>query len=417
MSDQQPTAERQIELSDHAAPLTGLRVLDISTVYAGPLACQILGDFGADVIKIEHPERGDSFRGHGPSKDGIPLWWSMVGRNKRTVALNLGKPEGAEVFKELVKTTDLIVENFRPGTLERWGIGYDVLREINPDIQLVRVTGFGQDGPYAKRPAFGTLAEAMSGFAAMTGEPDGPPTLPPFGLADGIAGISTALAAVMALFARGRRAGIAGGTAQQIDLAIIEPIITILGCQATAYQQLGIVHERTGNRSSNNAPRNTYRTRDGRWVAISTSANPIAERVMAMVGMPEVIDEPWFSTGAGRAAHADLLDDAVASWIAERDADDVIERFEAAEAAIALVYETPDLVADPQIVARDFFTLVDDPDLGPVAMQNLLFRMSETPGEIRFTGRKLGEFTDEVLGEIGVSPERIAELRAAGIVR
>lgn len=416
MSDQ-PTSTAA-STTKAAAPLAGIRVLDISTVYAGPLACQILGDFGADVIKIEHPQRGDSFRGHGPQKDGIPLWWAMVGRNKRTVAMNFGNPDGAELFLELVKSADVVVENFRPGTLERWGIGYDTMREVNPDIQLIRVTGFGQEGPYAPRPAFGTLAEAMSGFAAMTGEPDGPPTLPPFGLADGIAGISTALAAVMALYARGTRLGVEGGAAQQIDLAIIEPIITILGCQPTAYDQLGVVHERTGNRSNNNAPRNTYRTLDGRWVAISTSANPIAERVMTMVGLPEVIDEPWFSTGAGRAAHSDLLDGAVAAWIAERNVADVIEAFEEAQAAIALVYETPDLMADPQVVFRDTITTVEDPVLGPVKMQNVLFRMSDTPGEIRFTGRPLGADTDEILGgELGVSDDRLAELRDAGIIK
>jgi crotonobetainyl-CoA:carnitine CoA-transferase CaiB-like acyl-CoA transferase len=369
------------------------------------------------VIKIEHPIKGDSLRGHGPSKDGVPLWWSMVGRNKRCVALNLGDPDGAEVFLQLVEQADIVVENFRPGTLERWGVGYKEMTAVNPHVQLVRVTGFGQTGPYASRPAFGTLAEAMSGFAAMTGEPDGPPTLPPFGLADGIAGIATALAAVMALQGRSRSVGADAGTAQEIDLAILEPLVTVLGSQPIAYDQLGEIPVRRGNRSENNAPRNTYCTADGRWVAVSTSANQIAERVMRLVGRPEVIDEPWFSTGAGRAAHADLLDGAVADWIAQRSTDEVVEAFSEAEAALALVYDISDLMNDPQVVHRDTITTVDDPQLGPVRQQNVLFRMSDTPGSIRFTGRTLGEDTDAVLSELGLSAERLAELRDRDVIR
>src|SRR5260221_85 len=257
-----------------AGPLAGVRVLDASTGLAGPLCAQILGDFGADVIKIEHPARGDSIRGHGPSKDGVPLWWKMLGRNKRCVGLYLGDPDGAEIFLKLVANADVVVENFRPGTLERWGVGYDRMREVNPGVILVRVTGFGQTGPYAQRPGFGTLAESMSGFAAITGEPDGPPTLPPFGLADSIAGIAAANAALMALYHRDAR----GGEGQQIDLAILEPIVTALGPQPTVFDQLGALQPRTGNRSDSNAPRNAYKTKDGASAAISTSATSIAER-------------------------------------------------------------------------------------------------------------------------------------------
>ena len=276
-----------------------------STVLAGPLTCQILGDFGAEVIKVEHP-RGDSMRGHGRVKDGIGLWWKMVSRNKRCVALYLGDPEGAEIFRRLVATADVVVESFRPGTFERWGLGYDALKDINPGLVLVRITGFGQTGPYRERAGFGTLAEAMSGFAAITGEADGPPTLPPFGLADSIAGLTAANAALMALYHRDAR----GGAGQVIDVSILEPIVTVLGPQPTIYDQLGEIQERTGNRSSNNAPRNTYRTADGKWVAVSTSANSVAQRVMRLVGHPELIDEPWFDTGSGacrarRAARRD----------------------------------------------------------------------------------------------------------------
>jgi len=306
----------------------------------------------------------------------------------------------------------VIVENFRPGILERWGLGPDALKEANPGLIMVRVTGFGQTGPYAHRPGFGTLAESMSGFAAITGEPDGPPTLPPFGLADSIAGISAACSALMALYHRDAR----GGRGQTVDLAILEPIVTALGPQPIVWDQLAQLQARTGNRSDNNAPRNTYKTKDGRWVAISTSANSIAERVMRLVGHPEVIEESWFGSASGRVEHVDQLDGYVADWIAERTRDDVIEAFEAAEAAIAPIYDVAELMDDPHALAREMFPAVDDPQLGPVRMQNVLYRMSETPGEIRHTGRPLGADTDEILGELGVLPERIAELRERGVV-
>ena len=381
----------------------------MSTVLAGPLTCQILGDYGADVIKIEHP-RGDSMRGHGRSKDGIPLWWKMVSRNKRCVGLYLGDPDGAEVFRRLAATADVVVESFRPGTLERWGLGFDNLHEVNPGLVLVRISGFGQTGPYAERAGFGTLAEAMSGFAAITGEPDGPPTLPPFGLADSVAGLTAAAATVMALYHRDAR----GGSGQEIDLSILEPLVTALGPQPIVYDQLGEIQQRTGNRSVNNAPRNTYRTSDGKWVAVSTSANRIAERVLRLVGHPEVIDEPWFATGGGRAEHAELLDRLVSEWVAARTRHEVLEAFTEAGAAIAPVYDVADLLADPHVIARETFSTIDDEDLGPVRMQNVLFRMSATPGAIRFTGRRLGADTDEILGdELGLD---VGELRERGIV-
>ena len=390
-------------------PLSGLRVIDVSTVYAGPLTCQLLGDYGADVIKVEHP-RGDSMRGHGRDKDGIPLWWKMVSRNKRCIGLYLGDPDGAEVFRRLVATADVVVESFRPGTLERWGLGFDNLREVNPRLVLVRISGFGQTGPYRERAGFGTLAEAMSGFAAITGEADGPPTLPPFGLADGIAGITGAAATMMALYSRDAR----GGEGQEVDLAILEPLVTVLGPQPIVYDQLGEVQQRTGNRSVNNAPRNTYRTADAKWVAVSTSANSIAERVMKLVGHPELIDEPWFDTGAGRAQHAELLDGIVSEWVAERTRDEALDAFTEAGAAIAPVYDVADLMADPHVIERETITTVEDEDLGPVRMQNLPFRLSATPGEIRFTGRPLGADTDAILGdELGLN---VADLRERGIV-
>jgi crotonobetainyl-CoA:carnitine CoA-transferase CaiB-like acyl-CoA transferase len=391
--------------------LDGVRVLDLATLFAGPLAATMLGDFGAEVVKVEHPTQPDPSRGHGPSKDGIGLWWKLLGRNKRTITLDLSKRGGRATLLRLAAEADVIIENFRPGTLEKWDLGWAELSAANPRLILARVTAFGQFGPYAHRPGFGTLAEAMSGFAAITGEPDAPPTLPPFGLADSIAGLATAYAVLTALRARDRT-----GEGQVIDMAIIEPILTVLGPQPIWYDQLGHVQPRTGNRSANNAPRNTYRTADGSWVAVSTSAQSIAERVMRLVGRPDVIDEPWFATGADRARHADVLDGAVGAWIAGRTRDEVLAAFEKAEAAIAPVQDVRDVMSDPQYQALDTVTSVDDPELGPLRMQNVLFRLSATPGAIHWAGRPHGADTDAVLGELGLTTTEIQELRAEGVL-
>ncbi|MER8006510.1 CoA transferase [Streptomyces sp. NPDC094149] len=393
------------------APLTGLRVLDLATLFAGPLAATMLGDFGAEVIKVEHPKKPDPSRGHGPSKDGIGLWWKILGRNKRTITLDLSKKGGRATLLRLAAEADVMIENFRPGTLEKWDLGWPELSAANPRLVLTRVTAFGQFGPYAHRPGFGTLAEAMSGFAAITGEPDAPPTLPPFGLADSITGLATAYAVMTALAARDRT-----GEGQVVDMAIIEPILTVLGPQPTWYDQLGYVQRRTGNRSANNAPRNAYRTADGTWVAVSTSAQSIAERLMCLVGRPDLVDEPWFATGADRAAHADVLDEAVGSWIAARTRTEVLAAFEKAEAAVAPIQDVRDVLTDPQYQALDTVTTLDDPDLGPLRMQNVLFRLSDTPGAIRWAGRAHGADTTEVLTELGLTTAELTALREEGAV-
>jgi crotonobetainyl-CoA:carnitine CoA-transferase CaiB-like acyl-CoA transferase len=402
-----------VEESVSDGPLTGVRVVDVSTILAGPLCAQILGDFGADVVKIEHPVAGDSMRGHGRSKDGVPLWWKEISRNKRTIGLSLSSPEGADVFLRLAATADVVVENFRPGTLERWGVGPEQLFAVNPGLVLVRITGFGQSGPYAGRPGFGTLAEAMSGFAHLTGQEDGPPTLPAFGLADSICGIAASSAVSMALLARQAN----GGRGQVIDMSLLEPIMAAVGPGPTVYQQTGEVGTRHGNRSTNNAPRNTYRTKDGSWVAVSTSAQVIAERVMRLVGHPEVVDEPWFRSGGERAKHADLLDGMVGGWIAERTRDEVVRAFEEAGAAVAPIYSARDLVEDEHVCATGMLTTVEDDDLGEVLMHNVMWRMSETPGRIRFPGRRLGADTDDILvGELGYDSATVAELRSRQVL-
>ena len=392
--------------------LEGIKVIDAATLFAGPLMATVLGDFGADVIKLEHPKRGDPVRDHGASKDGHGLWWKQMSRNKKAVSLNLSNERGQDILIKLIKDADLFIENFRPGTLERWNLSTERLHAENPDLIIMRTTGFGQFGPYSSRPGFGTLAEAMSGFAAITGQPDGPPTLPPFGLADGIAGLAGANAILIALMHREKNKG----KGQVIDLALIEPIVTLMGAQPIIYDQLGTMQQRHGNRSVNNAPRNTYKTKDNKWLAVSTSAQAIAERVMHLVGHPEVIDEDWFAGGVTRAQHADELDAYVGDWIAERNFDDVVKAFEEAEAAVAPIYDVEDIFNDPQFQALDTITTVDDPDLGKLRMQNVLFRMSDTPGEIKWAGKPRGTDNEEVFSELGIDDDELASLKDEGVI-
>ena len=411
MQEQQTAVRPTTENHRSTGPLDGIKVLDVSTVYAAPITAMLLGDMGADVLKVEHPN-GDPARTHGWNREGHGLWWKVIARNKRAVTLNLGRPEGQELLRELVADADVIVENFRPGVMEKWGLGPDTLLDINPRLVMLRVTGFGQEGPYAERRAFGTLMEAMSGFAHQTGQEDGPPTLPPFGLADGVAGIAGAYAVLTALYHRDLR----GGRGQVIDLALLEPLLGILGPGPTVYDQLGIIAGRHGNRSPNNAPRNAYVTRDGRWVAISASATSIAERVMRLVGRADLVDEPWFSSAGERSRRAEVLDGAVQKWISARELDEVLAAFEDAGAAIAPIYDVQQLVNDRHVVARETITTVDDEDLGPLKMQNLIFRLGDTPGGIRWTGRRLGQDNEAVYAELGVDAERLAVLREKGVV-
>ncbi|MGW4019718.1 CaiB/BaiF CoA transferase family protein [Rhodococcus ruber] len=395
-------------------PLHGIRVIDISTVYAAPITAMLLGDFGAEVIKVEHPT-GDPARTHGVNKDGHGLWWKVIARNKKCITLDLSTPEGQQILRDLVADADVLVENFRPGVLEKWGLGPDRLQCLNPGLITLRVTGFGQTGPYAARRAFGTLAEAMSGFAHQTGEEDGPPTLPPFGLADGVAGITGAFGVTAALYHRDSPEG--HGRGQVIDLSLLEPLVGILGPGPSAFDQLGTVAGRQGNRSPNNAPRNTYRTGDGRWVAVSASATSVAERVMRLVGRSDIVDEPWFGSAGDRSRNGDLLDDAVAKWIAARPLHEVTAEFERVGAALAPVYDVEQLMNDPHVLARKSITTVDDEDLRPLKMQNLMLRMLRTPGAIRFPGRRLGQDNDRVYREsLGLDPDRIAELRHKGVL-
>jgi crotonobetainyl-CoA:carnitine CoA-transferase CaiB-like acyl-CoA transferase len=398
------------EAQDGPRALAGIRVIDAASIFAGPVIGTLLGDFGADVIKVEHP-RGDNLRSMGWQKDGCSMWWELVGRNKRSVTLKLSDERGAEVLRRLVAEADVLIENFRPGTLERWGLAPELLHEINPRLVIVRTTGFGQTGPYARRPGFGTLAESISGFAYINGFPDGPPTLPSFALGDGVAAFVGAFATMTALWWREH-----GGTGQVIDLSLYEPLFWLLGPQALVYDQLGIVQERTGNDAPFTSPRSAYRAKDGKWLGLSASAQSIAERVMHIVGRPDLIEEPWFRDHTGRLQHNEELNEIIGAWIAERDSDEVIRTFEEAEGAIAPILSIADIFEDPHYQARETITTVDHPVLGELKMQNVITRMDRTPGSIRTTAPELGANTVDVLRELGYDDETIDALAEEGIV-
>ena len=392
-------------------PLEGIKVVDSATIFAGPVLATLLGDFGADVIKVEHPD-GDSLRTMGWEKDGVSFWWAFANRNKRGVTVRLSDPRGAQILKELVADADVYIENFRPGKLESWGLGWDVLSAINPRLVMVRTTAFGQEGPYSHRPGFGTLAEAMSGFAAINGEPDGPPTLPPFALADGVASMIGAYATMVALFNRDRT-----GKGQMIDLAIYEPLFWLLGPQALVYDQLGVVQGRTGNRAPFTSPRNTYKAKDGRWLALSASSQSIAERTMMIIGRPDLIEKPWFSDHVGRLENQDELDEAIGLFIAERSTEEVLTAFEKGDAAIAPIYDIADIFNDPQFIERKTIVSVEHPKLGPLMMPTVIPTLSETPGSIRSCGPELGEHNRQILVEqLGYSERDLIELESDGII-
>jgi crotonobetainyl-CoA:carnitine CoA-transferase CaiB-like acyl-CoA transferase len=387
-------------------PLANVRVIDAASFMAAPMTAMWLADFGADVVKIEHP-KGDMMRTWGSSKDGVPLFWKVVGRNKRSVTLDLHQRKGQDLFKQLVAKADVVVENFRPGTMERWGLDYESLRTVNGRLVMLSVSAFGQTGPYSRRAGFGTLAEAMSGYAEMTGSPDGPPLLPGFGLADGITGICGAFAIMVALHERDTVSGLG----QSIDLAIYEPLMTVLGHPFVEYDQLGIVAERLGSRLPFASPRNTYLSRDGRWLAMSCSAQSVFERACQAIGRPELVHEPRFVDNPARTANHEAIDDIFAAWIGEHDAQDVLSILNEAGAAVAPIYDMRDIFEDEHFRARENLASVPDEELGDIRMQNVVGRLSRTPGRIAHAGARLGEHTAEVLRSwLDVSDQELEQL-------
>jgi crotonobetainyl-CoA:carnitine CoA-transferase CaiB-like acyl-CoA transferase len=402
---------RRIDFEPNAAaPLDGIRVVDLSRLVAGNMLSLQLADQGAEVIKIEDPRTGDPLRAW--RVKGLSLHWKVYARNKKSLALNLRPQAGRDALMDLLMQSQVLIENYRPGTLEEMGFAPEVLHARNPKLIIVRITGFGQDGPYRDRPGFGTLVEAMSGFAAKNGFGDRPPVLPPLALADMVAGLYGAYSVMIAL-----RVAEQTGKGQVIDLPLLDPIISILGPEAASYRVTGEKPQRTGSRSLTTSPRNVYATKDGRYIAISASIQAMAERVFRAIGKPEMIDDPRFRTNTDRVRHIDECDGAVADFIAARSLDENMAIFQAAEVTANPVYEIDQLIADEHIQARGVIVEAPDEEAGGVLMHNIIPRLSDTPGKLRRPAPGLGEHTREVLGEIGYPAERIAALEADGVVK
>jgi crotonobetainyl-CoA:carnitine CoA-transferase CaiB-like acyl-CoA transferase len=377
------------------------------------MVATVLGEFGADVIKVEQPGAGDPLRTWGAQKDGIGLFWKSMGRNKHCVTLDLRHGDGQELFHRLLAVTDVVVLNNRPSALAKWGLDYESLHEAHPQLVVLHVSGYGGGGPKSDRPSFGTLAEAMSGFAHVTGQPDGPPTLPPFFLADGVAAQASAAAVMMALYHR----DVHGGGGQLVDVNLIEPLARLIETSTLSFSHLGIAPGRVGNMLPASAPRNAYRTKDDKWVAISSASQNIALRVYRAIDRPDLAENHAYADPVERQARAVEVDSLVADWIGQRPLREVMAVFERAEVAAAPVYDAEQLLSDQHLRARGTFVAVEDPDLGSMTVQAPVARMSETPGRIDFLGRALGADNAAVYGGLlGVSAARLEELRAAGTI-
>ena len=394
-----------------SCPLDGITVLDLSRLVAGNMLSLQLADFGAEVVKIEDPDKGDPLRHW--RVEGHSLFWKAYARNKKSLTLDLRQARARELLLALVERAHVLVENYRPGTLEKMGLGPQVLQARNPRLVVVRVSGWGQTGPYAQKPGFGTLVEGMSGYAAKTGFADRAPVLPPTALADMVAGLYGAYATMVAL----REIETKGGTGQVIDLSLLEPIHSVIGADAAMYKAAGIVPKRQGSRSNITSPRNVYQTRDGRWISISASMQTMAERLYAAVGVPDMIKDPRFADNSARLAHPDEAEKPVREFIARHDCAECLAIFEAAEVTAAPIYDIDQFVNDPHVQARQIVVDVPDEDIGSVTIHNVIPRLSSTPGALRRPAPKLGEHTAEVLARIGVDGNELTALRSERIVR
>jgi crotonobetainyl-CoA:carnitine CoA-transferase CaiB-like acyl-CoA transferase len=392
------------------APLDGIRVVDLSRLVAGNMVSLQLADQGAEVIKIEDPKVGDPLRAW--RVKGLSLHWKVYARNKKSLAINLRPRAGRDTLLDLLATSQVLIENYRPGTLEQMGLGPDVLHARNPSLIIVRVTGFGQDGPYRDRPGFGTLVEAMSGFAAKNGFDDRPPVLPPLAMADMVSGLYGAYAVMVALRVVER-----GGRGQIIDLPLLEPMISVLGPDAATYRVSGEKPRRTGSRSLTTSPRNVYGTADGRFIAISASIQAMAERLFRAIGRPDMIDDPRFRTNTDRVRNIDACDGIVAAWIAERTLADGMAVFEAAEVTATPIYEIDQLLDVPHVQARGAIVEAPDDEAGSVLMHKIIPRLSDTPGRFRSAAPSLGQHTRSVLQSIGYDAARLAVLAAEGVIK
>ena len=391
-------------------PLDGIRVIDLSRLVAGNAVSSQLADFGAEILKIEDPVKGDPLRAW--QTEGVSVHWKLYARNKKSVALSLRDRRGRDLLLDLAASSEVLIENFRPGTLEKMGLGPEVLHARNPRLVIVRVSGWGQDGPYRDRPGFGTLVESMSGYAARTGFADREPVLPPTALADMVAGLYGAFAVMVAL----RQVEAKGGGGQVIDLPLLDPLFSFIATEAAIYRLTGTVRERTGSRSETTSPRNVFRTKDGRYIGISASIQAMSERLFRAIGREDMITDPRFRTNSDRVRNAEACEAPIVAFIGARTLAENMEIFERAEVTAAPVYDIDQFMADPHVTAREILVDLPDAEMGRLPMHNVIPRLSATPGVLRRPATALGEHSAEILGSLGLDRAEIEGLAREGII-
>ncbi len=395
---------------DAACPLDGVRVIDLSRLVAGNAVSSQLADFGAEVLKIEDPGKGDPLRAW--QTDGISVHWKLYARNKKSVALGLRDPRGRALLLDLAASAEVLIENFRPGTLEKIGLGPDVLHARNPRLIIVRVSGWGQDGPYRDRPGVGTLVESMSGYAARTGFADREPVLPPTALADMVAGLYGAVAVLVAL----REIEVNGGNGQVIDLPLLDPLFSFIATEAPIYRLTGAIRPRTGSRSETTSPRNVFRTKDGRYIGISASIQAMSERLFRAIGREDMIADPRFRTNTDRVRNAEQCEAPIVAFIGARTLDENMALFEAAEVTASPVYDIDQFLADPHVTEREIVVDVPDVETGRLVMHNIIPRLGDTPGRLRLPAPSLGQHTAEILEQFGLDQEALEVLAKDGVI-
>lgn len=393
-------------------PLEGVRVLELGQLIAGPFAGKFFADFGAEVVKIEPPDGGDPLRQWRKLHQGTSLWWYVQARNKKSVTVNLRLAEGQEVVRRLARDADVLIENFRPGTLEKWGLGYERLAAENPGLVMLRLSGFGQDGPMRDQAGFGSIGESMGGLRYVTGFPDRPPVRPNLSIGDAIASLHGVIGALMALHHR----NVNGGKGQVVDVALYEAVFNMMESALPEYDMFGVVRERTGSNLTGIVPSNTYLSRDGQHIVIGANGDSIFKRLMNLIGRGDLAQDPGLADNAGRATRADELDRVIGEWTARHSAEDCIRMLNDAQVPNGKIYSIADIVRDPQYLARAMIREVALPDGGRLRIPGVVPKLADTPGDIEWVGPRLGEHTAEVLGRVGYSPEDLAGLRSRGVI-
>lgn len=408
-----------------AGPLAGIKVLELGTLIAGPFCARLMAEFGAEVIKIESPDGGDPIRQWRVLKDGNSLWWSVQSRNKKSITLNMKDERAQAIARRLALEADIVIENYRPGVLEKWNLGYEQLREINPALIMVRLSGYGQTGPMRDAPGFGAIGESMGGIRYVSGHPDRPPVRIGISIGDSIASLHGAIGALMALRHRdvtgGRWNGKAGadcvaGQGQMVDVALYEAVFNLMESLVPEYDYAGVVRERTGGSLPGIVPSNTYTTADGENIVIAGNGDAIFKRLMTAIGREDMANDPQLANNAGRVARTQEIDDTIQAWCSGRGIDAALEILKAADVPVSKIYSVRDMLQDPQFLARRMFEQHLFRDGTPVKLPAVTPKLSETPGGTRWMGPALGEHTEEVLGALGYSAGDIAELRRAGVL-